>query len=157
MNKSSIIVISVLLLIIVAIISKSFEGKKTVDKEIDKKIINNVKTKGPIKTTVANNIKTIKPEKSTIKKGKIKKDTMANKAYKKLRTDNMINEDFIVVVYVLQEIDENMRSIKIEEGLFGYISQTFEFSDESKIRLSKKQKNNGDFRFIPYATQIIND
>lgn len=147
MNKSSIVVIAILVLVIAAIVSKGFENKK--DKNKEPKETN---------TKVVNNVKSVNTDnKSTpVKKDKIKKLTMADEAKKQLTTDNMINEDFITVVHVLQKIDENMRSIKIEPTLFG-IYQTFEFSDESKIKLAKKEKGNGDFRFVPYATKVIND
>jgi len=112
-------------------------------------------TSEPIKTKAANNIKTTSTTSKPIKKKDIDKNTMAYKAYEKLKTDNMINEDFITVVYVLQEIDENVRSINIEQNIFGYYNQTFEFSDESKIRVSKKEKKNSEFRFIPSATKVL--
>lgn len=109
----------------------------------------------PTITQITN--KPIKTTSTPIKKDKIDKNTMAYKAYKKLRSDNMLNENYIVAMYVLQEIDENVRTVNIEESLFNIYHQTFEFSDESKIRLSKKLKDNGDFRFIPYATNIVKD
>lgn len=144
MNKSSIIVIGILVLIIIAIASKNIPKNK-IDKEA--KIVNNVKS---VNTDNTDN-------KSTpVKKDKIKKSTMADEAKKQLTTDNMIDEDFITVVYVLQKIDENVRSVKLDNAIFG-IYQTFEFSDESKIKLAKKEKKNGDFKFVPYATKVIND
>jgi len=112
-------------------------------------------TNEPIKTKAANNVKSTSNTNKPIKKKEIDKNTMAHKAYEKLKTDNMIDEDFITVIYVLQEIDENVRSVNLEKNVLGYYNQTFEFSDESKIKLSKKEKKNGDFRFIPYATRVL--
>lgn len=82
------------------------------------------------------------------------KNTLANKAYKKLANDNMINEPMITVMYVLQNIDKDVRTIKLEDGILKMTYQTFEFSDCSQLKITKQIKN-GEYKILPYATKVI--
>lgn len=82
------------------------------------------------------------------------KNTKAYKAKKKLYKDNMINEPMETVMYVLYEIDKDVRTVDIKESLFDIIHQTFEFSDNSKIEIVKK-KEDGVYKILPYGTRII--
>lgn len=90
----------------------------------------------------------------TTPKPTIKNDTLAHKAYKKLANDNMLNEPMETAMYVLYEIDKDVRMIDIEERILNMVYQTFEFSDYSKIKIIK-QKKNGVYKILPYGTKVI--
>jgi hypothetical protein len=100
-----------------------------------------------------------KPTKTPIKEKK--KVTLAQKAYKKLNNDNMLNEPYIVAISVIEEIEESYKMLETEifhDNIFPKYyrwEQRFEFSDKSKIALFKKQNENKEFIFCPYDTKIL--
>jgi hypothetical protein len=99
------------------------------------------------------------PTKTPIKEKK--KVTLAQKAYKKLNNDNMLNEPYIVAISVIEEIEENYTMPEAEifhDNIWKKYyrwEQRFEFSDKSKIALFKKQNENKEFIFCPYQTKIL--
>lgn len=104
---------------------------------------------------------TIKPTVKPTKKPE-KKNTLAQKAYKKLNNDNMINEPYIVAISVIEDVDIECifdgKEIFHDNLLKKWYTweQVFKFSDGSKIALFKKQdQNTREFIFLPYQTKII--
>jgi hypothetical protein len=99
------------------------------------------------------------PTKTPIKEKK--KVTLAQKAYKKLNNDNMLNEPYIVAISVIEEIEKNYTMSEAEifhDNIWKKYyrwEQRFEFSDKSKIALFKKQNENKEFIFCPYQTKIL--
>ena len=140
MNKSTIltIIIGLILVIHVYIAYKVVKPNSKSSKKSEPIIT---------KVTALTLDRTPKP-KPTIKK------TLAYKAYKKLANDNMINEPMITVMYVLQKIDKDVRTIKVEDGILKMTYQTFEFSDCSQLKITKQIKN-GEYKILPYGTKVI--
>jgi len=137
-NKNTIIMIIIGLILIIHI----YIGYKVIKPNFKSK-----KQSEPIVTKVTALILDRTP-KPTIK------NTLAYKAHKKLANDNMINEPMETVMYVLYEIDKDVRTIEIEDRILNMTYQTFEFSDYSKIKIVKQLKN-GVYKILPYGTRII--
>lgn len=97
------------------------------------------------------------PKVSHMPKEKVNK-TLAKKAYKKLHNVNMKNEAYLLAIEILTDLEVTVNPIKEKkiEGLFGDSwEQTFEFSDKSKIVLTKMQNEEKEFIFMPMKTKII--
>jgi hypothetical protein len=113
----------------------------------------------PIKTSFKPKI-SIAPSVNLSPKQSIKNETLADKAYKKLYKENMIDEEYIIAMNVLIKLDDTVAPIKEikSDSLFNVCwQQTFEFSDGSKIELTKKQDENKNFIFVPFETKIIEE
>lgn len=165
-SKKIAIILSIISLIIFILFWHSIlidETLKQQNKELEKKINNKdleiILLNEKIKETNKPIPPTKTPTKTPIKEKK--KVTLAQKAYKKLNNDNMLNEPYIMAISVIEEIEENYTMPEAEifhDNIFSKYyrwEQRFEFSDKSKIALFKKQNENKEFIFCPYQTKIL--
>jgi hypothetical protein len=161
-SKKIAIILSITSLIIFILFWHSIlidETLKQQNKELEKKINDKDLEIILLNEKIKETNKPIPPTKTPIKKKK--QVTLAQKAYKKLNNDNMLNEPYIVAISVIEEIEENYTMPEAEifhDNIFSKYyrwEQRFEFSDKSKIALFKKQNENKEFIFCPYQTKIL--